>query len=79
MDAQTIGNANSYLKKLQTCPVASCFCNACQSHSPGCYFEKFYDDCKIHLMDVGHQAGMDDSSMNTYDYNKCMSETLDMF
>jgi hypothetical protein len=79
MDANTITKAKEDLKKLETCPIASYVCKACQSHNPECSFEKFYDDCKLNLMDVGRQAGLNDTSMDTDYYSQCMSETLDMF
>jgi hypothetical protein len=46
---------------------------------PECDFEKYYDDCKLYMMDVDRQAGMYDIIMDTNDSIKCMSETLDMF
>jgi hypothetical protein len=79
MDAKTIRKAKEDLKKLETCPIASCVCKACQSHSPECSFKKFYDDCKLHLVEVGLPSGLNDTSMDIDDYNQCMSETLDMY
>jgi hypothetical protein len=46
MDANTIRKANEDLKKLETCPIASCVHKACQSHNPECSFEKFYDELR---------------------------------
>jgi hypothetical protein len=79
MDVNTIIKATDDLKKFETFPIASCVCKACQIHNPECDFDKFYDDCKLHMVEVGHQAGLDDTIIDTYYYNQCMSETLDMF
>jgi hypothetical protein len=72
-DANTLRKAKSDLKKLQTCPIASCVRNACQSNNPECDFEKLYGDCKLQMVDVRYQAGLDDSSMDTDDQHQCMS------
>jgi hypothetical protein len=56
--------------------------HACRRHESQGNFEEFYAACKLHLVNVGRQVGIDDdildNSLNPDYYEQCVSETLDM-
>jgi hypothetical protein len=52
------------LARLQICPIASHVIQACRAHVSGGNIEAFYAACKVHLINVGRQAGIDDDVLN---------------
>jgi hypothetical protein len=82
MDAQAVQRAKIELVQLQMCPIASHVMQACRAHGSGGNFEAFYAACKVHLINVGRQVGIDDDvldkGLDLDEYDQCMSETLDM-
>jgi hypothetical protein len=64
------------------CPIASHGIQACRAHVSGGNFEAFYAACKVHLINVGSQVGIDDDvldkGLDLDEYDQCISETLDM-
>jgi hypothetical protein len=64
------------------CPIASHVMQACRAHVSGGNFEAFYAACKVHLINVGRQVGIDDDvldkGLDLDEYDQCTSEILDM-
>jgi hypothetical protein len=82
MDAKSVQRAKLKLARLQMCPIASHGMQACREHFSGGNFEAFYDACKLHLINIGHQVGINDyvldKGLDLDEYDQCTSETLDM-
>jgi hypothetical protein len=64
------------------CPIASHVMQAYRAHVSGGNFEAFYDACKLHLINVGSQVGIDDyvldKGLDLDEYEQVTSYTLDM-
>jgi hypothetical protein len=82
MDAQAVQRAKLELARLQMCPIASHVIQACRVYVCGDNFEALYAACKLHLINVGRQVGIDDDvldkGLDLDEYDQCTSETLDM-
>jgi hypothetical protein len=82
MDAQAVQRAKIELARLQMCIIASHVMQACRAHVSGGNFEAFYAACKVHLINVGRQVGIDDDflekGLDLDEYDQYISETLDM-
>jgi hypothetical protein len=64
------------------CPIASDVIQTCRAYVSSGNFKAFYDDCKLHLINVGHQVGIADDVLDQGlyldEYDQCTSETLEM-
>jgi hypothetical protein len=82
MDAHAVQRAKIELARLQMCKIASHVMQACRVHVSGGNFEAFHAACKLYLINVGCQVGIDDDvldkGLDLDEYDQCTSETLDM-
>jgi hypothetical protein len=50
--------------------------HACRAHDSSDNLEAFYDACKMHLINVGRQVGIDDDilyiGLDSDEYDKCV-------
>jgi hypothetical protein len=78
---RTIEKAIFELERLKTFPIASCLRHCCREHNADSDFHFFYRDaCKVHLRNVGRQAGIDDDTkMKKDDYEDLLDDTLSAF
>jgi hypothetical protein len=76
MDARTVQEAKLDSARLERCPISSRVMHACRRHDSRGDFDKFYATCKLHLVNVGRQVGIDDDILNTSlipdDYGQCV-------
>jgi hypothetical protein len=64
MTKRTIENSRFELARLKTRPIASSLLYCCREHNADSDFDFFYRNaCKVHLRNMGRQAGIDDDTM----------------
>jgi hypothetical protein len=85
IDDYDIAHAKEELARLDRCPIASIFGCACALQTGGCQdYYKLYQQCKLHIVKTGRQAGIDDDIdqhklIYPYEYDLLLKETLDLF
>jgi hypothetical protein len=78
IDAYAIAHANEELARLNRCPIASIVRRACALQTGGCQdYYKPYQQCKLHIVKTGRQAGIDDDidqhkPLEPYEYNQLL-------